>query len=79
MITMQWPERVWVAVVEPSFWLGPARTSVGTYIDYLNHLRFREDPSRPIRNTALLLHRPESRGSQQRSIGRVLEVLPSSQ
>ena len=47
-----------VAVIEPAFWIGQPRTSLGSYVDYLvHHRRLREIPRRPVRHPPLLLHR----------------------
>ena len=54
-------------LVEPAFWLGQPRTSVGSFIDYFNSLlgweRFRAGA---VRHPPSLHDRPEPEGGQRR-------------
>ncbi len=67
-----------VAVIEPAFWIGQARTNVGSYRDYLSHIpRLRAFQSQPVRYPALLLHRPQFEGGQHEALAEgVMEILP---
>src|SRR5688572_31063004 len=50
-----------VAVIEPAFWIGQARTKQLSRLP-LSHSRLRALPRQPVRHSALLLHRAELEG-----------------
>jgi uncharacterized protein len=68
-----------VAVIEPAFWLGQPRTSVGSYIDYLSHIigfeRFRAGQF-GIRHYCTVGLNPKEANNQALAEA-VMDVLPS--
>ena len=57
------------AVVEPSFWLGQPRTSVGSFCDYFDALLGWEPFRAPaVRHPALRDDRPQPQGGQRRAV-----------
>ena len=67
-----------VAVIEPAFWFGQPRTSVGTYIDYLSSLvgweKFRASQFGIRHYTAIGLNSKEA--NNEALAEQVMEILP---
>ena len=58
------------AVIEPAFWVGQPRTHVGTFVDYFARSSAGSGSAPRSSACALLRHRPQLQGGQQRGPGR---------